>query len=79
MHRPINLMLPYDSASFITAMNLGRPFVQANPDRPVSIGLEDLAYRLSKEKHQNFSPAVPTASLQRVKKRLLAAGGKDRK
>ncbi len=79
LHTPVNLMLPYDSASFITAMNLGRPFVQANPDRPVSIGVEDLAFRLSKEKHQTFSPATPSASLKRFKKRLAASGARERK
>jgi pilus assembly protein CpaE len=79
LHRPVNVMLPYDSASFINGMNLGRPFVQANPDRAVSIAVEDLAFRLSKEKHQILSPTTPSASLQRVKKRQAATAAKERK
>jgi pilus assembly protein CpaE len=79
LHTQVNLMLPYDSASFITAMNLGRPFVQANPDRPVSSGIEDLAFRLSKEKHQTVLPATPTPSLQRLRKRFAASGARERK
>jgi pilus assembly protein CpaE len=77
LHTPINLVLPFDSGSFITAMNMGRAFVTTNPERPVSVSIEDLAYRLSKEKHKTASPASPSASLQRVKKRLLDS--KDRK
>jgi pilus assembly protein CpaE len=77
LHTPINLVLPFDSGSFITAMNMGRAFVTTNPERPVSVSIEDLAYRISKEKHKTASPASPSASLQRVKKRLLDS--KDRK
>ena len=73
LHFPISLVLPFAPDRFVTALNVGRPLLYNQPEDPVSALLEDLAFRLSKERDRTIPPAVPSSAWQRVNKRLSAA------
>jgi hypothetical protein len=54
----------------VSAINLGKPPVIAEPNQPLSNLFEDMAFILSKESHRKQRPAAPTQSWQRVVHRL---------
>ena len=68
--RQINLLIPYDPGEVNRAINFGDPFLLKNPDSPVSVVLEDMAYSLSNDLLKNIPPAAPTMSWRRVTDRL---------
>lgn len=68
--RPITLTIPFTPDKFVEAINLGQPLVFARPTEPISALLEDLAFHLSRERHQKFKPATPSAAWRRVYKRF---------
>lgn len=68
--RPITLTIPHTPDKFVEAINLGQPLVFARPNEPIAALLEDLAFHLSKERHQKFKPVTPSAAWRRVYKRF---------
>ncbi len=66
---PVNLVLPYAPDEFVAALNFGKPPVLEQPESPLGVIFEDLAFALSLEKHQKTPPPVPTAAWKRVAER----------
>jgi pilus assembly protein CpaE len=79
LRRSISLILPYSPKRFVGAINSGIPLLQNFPEDPVSIQIEDFAFRLSKESHQLLPPPVPSDAWQRVNHRLGLFGETQRK
>lgn len=79
LHHPISLILPHSPKRFVSAINSGIPLLQNYPEDPVSVQIEDFAFRLSKESHQLIPPPSPSESWQRVNKRLGLFGSNSRK
>lgn len=74
LHHPISVVLPYAPKRFINAMNSGVPIMQSDPEDPVSVLIEDLSFRLSKESHQLIPPPSPSAAWHRINNRLSLFG-----
>lgn len=72
LHFPFDLVLPFAPDRFIPALNLGKPLLFEQPNDPVSSLIEDLSFRLSKERHQTTPPAAPGPAWLRVNQRLTA-------
>jgi pilus assembly protein CpaE len=64
--RPIDLVIPFASDSFVSAINFGTPLVLSDPTGPLGAIFEDLAFTLSKDEQKKQRPPKPTASWQRV-------------
>ncbi len=67
--RKVDLELPF-TQEVNQAINLGEPFVNTNVNLPISVQVEDSAYRLSRETLKNLPPVTPTAAWNRVNKRM---------
>lgn len=67
---PIEYTLPFDPENVIRAINFGEPFVLSNPELPISMKIEDMAYSLSDEIFKNIPPAIPSVTWKRVTSRL---------
>ena len=65
----VHVLLPYSSDEFISAINHGRPILFSSPSNPVSMQIEDMAYRLSKSSHRKLKDPG-TEGWQRVQKRI---------
>jgi pilus assembly protein CpaE len=70
LDRTFDYVLPYDTSEVRRALDFGAPFILENPELPISMGLEDIAYSLSDERFKNLPPALPSATWKRVNKRL---------
>lgn len=70
LRHPISLILPYSPKHFLNVINSGTPLLQSYPEDPVSVQVEDFAFRLSKESHQLIPPPSPSDTWQRVNTRL---------
>ncbi len=70
IQHPISMSLPHSPKRFVTAINSGVPLLESFPEDPVSIQIEDFAFRLSKEAHQLIPPPAPSDAWQRVNNRL---------
>ena len=66
LKRSIDFVLPYEAGEVNRALNFGQPFILSNPDLPICLGLEKIAYALSDESHKAIPPAVPSATWKRV-------------
>ncbi len=66
LKRPVNFVLPYEAGEVNRALNFGEPFILTNPDLPICLALEKMAYALSDESHKAIPPAVPSATWKRV-------------
>jgi pilus assembly protein CpaE len=66
LKRPIDFVLPYEAGEVNRALNFGQPFILSNPDLPICLALEKMAYALSDESHKAIPPAVPSATWKRV-------------
>lgn len=69
---PVSYTLPYDPQEVIRAINFGEPFILNNPELPISMRIEDMAYALSDESYKKLPPAIPSATWKRVTNRLPA-------
>ncbi|MFT3893902.1 MAG: cellulose synthase operon protein YhjQ/BcsQ [Anaerolineales bacterium] len=49
LKRPIDFVLPYEAGEVNRALNFGQPFTLSNPDLPICLALEKMAYALSDE------------------------------
>ncbi len=66
LKRPIDFVLPYEAGEVSRALNFGQPFILHNPDLPLCLQLEELAYMLSDDAHKVIPPAVPSPTWKRV-------------
>jgi len=73
LKRPIDFVLPYEAGEVNRALNFGQPFILNNPDLPICLNLEKMAYLLSDESYKAIPPAVPSPTWKRVTAQL---GGK---
>ena len=70
LKRPIDFVLPYEAGEVNRALNFGQPFILSNPDLPICLVLEKMAYTLSDEANKGLPPAVPSPSWKRVTAQL---------
>jgi pilus assembly protein CpaE len=70
LERPFDFILPHDSGEVRRALDFGAPFVLDNPELPISMQVENIAYHLSDELFKNLPPALPSAAWKRVSKRV---------
>src|SRR6266511_1464044 len=70
LKRPIDFVLPFEAGEVNRALNFGQPFILNNPDLPICLVLERMAYAMSDEIHKALPPAVPSATWKRVTSQL---------
>jgi len=70
LKRPIDFVLPFEAGEVNRALNFGQPFILSNPDLPICLVLEKMAYALSGETHKALPPAVPSSTWKRVTSQL---------
>ena len=70
--RPIPYTVPYAPEEVVRAINFGEPFILSNPDLPISMKIEEMAYQLSDEVYKKLPPAVPSVAWKRVTTQLAA-------
>jgi DNA-binding response OmpR family regulator len=70
LKRPIDFVLPFEAGEVNRALNFGQPFILNNPDLPICLVLEQMAYSLSDESNKALPPAVPSATWKRVTSQL---------
>ena len=70
LKRPIDFVLPFEAGEVNRAINFGQPFILTNPDLPICLVLEKMAYALSNETHKALPPAVPSPTWKRVTSQL---------
>jgi MinD-like ATPase involved in chromosome partitioning or flagellar assembly len=72
LKRPIDFVLPYEAGEVNRALNFGQPFILNNPDLPICLNLEKMAYRMSDDSYKAIPPAVPSQTWKRVTSQLAA-------
>jgi pilus assembly protein CpaE len=72
LKHPISFVLPYEAGEVNRALNFGQPFITNNPDLPICLNLEKMAYTLSDDSHKAIPPAVPSQTWKRVTSQLAA-------
>jgi MinD-like ATPase involved in chromosome partitioning or flagellar assembly/ActR/RegA family two-component response regulator len=70
LKRPIDFVLPFEAGEVNRALNFGQPFILTNPDLPICLILEKMAYHLSDDASKALPPAVPSATWKRVTSQL---------
>jgi pilus assembly protein CpaE len=70
LKRPMDFVLPYEAGEVNRALNFGKPFILENPDLPLCLQLEKMAYLLSDDSHKAIPPAVPSPTWKRVTSQL---------
>jgi pilus assembly protein CpaE len=70
LKRPIDFVLPFEAGEVNRALNFGQPFILNNPDLPICLVLERMAYELSSETYKALPPAVPSPTWKRVTSQL---------
>jgi len=70
LRRPMDFVLPYEAGEVNRALNFGQPFILENPDLPLCLQLEKMAYSLSDDSHKAIPPAVPSPTWKRVTSQL---------
>ena len=70
LRRPMDFVLPYEAGEVNRALNFGQPFILENPDLPLCLELEKMAYLLSDDSHKAIPPAVPSPTWKRVTSQL---------
>jgi pilus assembly protein CpaE len=70
LKRPIDFVLPFEAGEVNRALNFGQPFILNNPDLPICLVLEKMAYALSDEAQKALPPAVPSPTWKRVTSQL---------
>lgn len=70
LKREIDFVLPYEAGEVNRALNFGQPFILSNPDLPICLALEIMAYQLSDESYKTLPPAVPSPTWKRVTSKL---------
>jgi MinD-like ATPase involved in chromosome partitioning or flagellar assembly/FixJ family two-component response regulator len=70
LKRPIDFVLPFEAGEVNRALNFGQPFILNNPDLPICLVLEKMAYHLSDESYKALPPAVPSQTWKRVNSQI---------
>lgn len=70
LKRPIDFVLPFEAGEVNRALNFGQPFILNNPDLPICLNLEKMAYIMSDDSHKAIPPAVPSPTWKRVTSQL---------
>lgn len=70
LRRPIDFVLPFEAGEVNRALNFGQPFILTNPDLPICLVLEKMAYEMSDDAHKALPPAVPSPTWKRVTSQL---------
>ncbi len=66
LKHPINFVLPFEAGEVNRALNFGQPFILNNPDLPICLVLEKMAYALSNDAHKALPPPAPSQTWKRV-------------
>lgn len=70
LKRPIDFVLPFEAGEVNRALNFGQPFILSNPDLPICLVLEKMAYSMSDDTYKALPPAVPSPTWKRVTSQL---------
>jgi len=70
LKRPMDFILPYEAGEVNRALNFGQPFILENPDLPLCLQLEKMAYSLSDDSYKGIPPAMPSPTWKRVTSQL---------
>jgi MinD-like ATPase involved in chromosome partitioning or flagellar assembly len=70
LKRPMDFVLPYEAGEVNRALNFGKPFILENPDLPLCLQLEKMAYWLSDDSYKGIPPALPSPTWKRVTSQL---------
>ncbi len=70
LRRPLDFVLPFEAGEVNRALNFGQPFILTNPDLPICLVLEKMAYEMSDDAHKALPPAVPSPTWKRVTSQL---------
>lgn len=70
LRRPVDFVLPYEAGEVNRALNFGQPFILTNPDLPICLVLERMAYELSADALKALPPAVPSPTWKRATSQL---------
>lgn len=70
LKHPIDFVLPFEAGEVNRALNFGQPFIVSNPDLPICLNLEKMAYIMSDDGHKAIPPAVPSPTWKRVTSQL---------
>ena len=70
LKRPMDFVLPYEAGEVNRALNFGKPFILENPDLPLCLQLEKMAYGLSDDSYKGIPPAMPSPTWKRVTSQL---------
>ena len=70
LKRSIDLVIPHDAETFVSAINLGVPPVFGATNTRAAALLEDYAFHLSKDEHRKNRPKNPTDAWKRVNRRM---------
>ena len=70
LKHPIDFVLPYEAGEVNRALNFGQPFILNNPDLPICLNLEKMAYIMSDDSLKAIPPAVPSQTWKRVTSQL---------
>lgn len=70
LRRPMDFVLPYEAGEVNRALNFGKPFILENPDLPLCLQLERMAYSLSDDSYKGIPPAMPSPTWKRVTSQL---------
>ena len=70
LKRPVDFLLPFEAGEVTRALNFGRPGILENPDLPICVNLEKMAYTISDPVYKSLPPAVPSPTWKRVTSQL---------
>jgi pilus assembly protein CpaE len=70
LKHPMDFVLPYEAGEVNRALNFGKPFILENPDLPLCLQLEKMAYELSNDSYKGIPPAMPSPTWKRVTSQL---------
>jgi pilus assembly protein CpaE len=66
LHYPVKYIVPFAPDPMIAAINMGTPVVISQPESPLGIFLEELAFLISKNEFMNQRPKEPSKAWLRV-------------
>ena len=66
LKRNFDFLLPFEAGEVNRALNFGQPFILNNPDLPICLNLEKMAYALSNDSFKAIPPVAPSATWKRV-------------
>ncbi len=66
LKRNFDFLLPFEAGEVNRALKFGQPFILNNPDLPICLNLEKMAYALSDDSLKALPPVAPSATWKRV-------------